>query len=146
MYSTPFCILTIFAKLKYYLDLNKLAITLQPSGNEELYHFSILIEKYRMKVFSCFSVPKFDLLLIYLIERSASATYNIWQANWVVLADFFFINVKKNCHFWSCSISYSCIGICDIYLEDRLLKFYFGFDIVKTIPVYIPTLLVISFI
>ena len=62
------------------------------------------------------------------------------------LGDFFFINVRKNCHFWSCSISHSLVGICDIYLENRLSNFYFRFDIEKTIPVYIPTLLVMSFI
>ena len=39
-------ILTIFAKFKYYFDFNKLAITLQPSRNEELCPFPILIEKY----------------------------------------------------------------------------------------------------
>ena len=53
----------------------------------------------------------------------------------------FLINVRKNCHFWSYSISHSFVGIC-----DTLLNFYFGFDIEKTIPVYIPTLLVMSFI
>ena len=40
----------------------------------------------------------------------------------------------------------SIIEICDIYLENSLLNFYFDLDIEKTIPVYIPTHLVISFI
>ena len=39
-------IFTIFAKLKYYYDFDKLATTPQPSGNEELCPFPILIEKY----------------------------------------------------------------------------------------------------
>ena len=34
----------------------------------------------------------------------------------------------------------------NIYLENSLVNLYFGFDIEKTIPVYIPTLLVMSFI
>ena len=38
-------ILTIFAKSKYYFDFDKSAITLQPSENEALCHFSIFIEK-----------------------------------------------------------------------------------------------------
>ena len=39
-------ILTIFAKFKYYFDFDKLAITFQPSRNEELCPFPVLIEKY----------------------------------------------------------------------------------------------------
>ena len=35
----------------------------------------------QLKVFSCFSLPKFDLLLFYLMERTTLATYNILQAN-----------------------------------------------------------------
>ena len=47
MPPTPFgTILTIFAKFKYYFNFDKLTITLQPSRNEELGHFLILIEKY----------------------------------------------------------------------------------------------------
>ena len=56
------------------------------------------------------------------------------------------INVRNNCYFWSCFISHSFVGICKIYLENSLLTFYFGFDIEKMIPVYIPTLLVILYI
>ena len=41
-------ILTIFAKLKYYFDFDKFAMTLQPSRNEELCPFPILIEKCRV--------------------------------------------------------------------------------------------------
>ena len=157
MPSTPFCtILTIFAKFKYEIDFDKLAITLQPSRNEELCPFPILIEKYRVLQLLWYekyqsswrsfyvSLPKFDLFLFYLMERTASATCKILQANWVVLVDFL-INVRKNCHFWSCSISNSVVGICDIYLEKSLLNFL-CFNIGKTIPVYIPTHLVISFI
>ena len=40
--------LTIFAKSYYYFDVDKSAITLQPSKSEELFHFPILIEKYRV--------------------------------------------------------------------------------------------------
>ena len=129
----------------------------------------------QLKVFSCFFVPKFDLLLFYMMERSPSVTDKIWQANWVVLVDFC-KNVRKKCHFWICSISYSfvpfpflgllaiqllrpdssnlpCLYLnfhleypwvlsrfcivgkkCDIYPENSLLQFYFGFDIVKRYP------------
>ena len=60
---------------------------------------------------------------------------------------YFFLNFRNSCHFWSCFISHSFVGICDIYLENSLSNFYFSFDIEKkTIPVYIPTLLVMSFI
>ena len=41
---------------------------------------------------------------------------------------------------------HSFVGKCDICLENSLLNFYFGFDIEKTLPFHIPTLLVISFI
>ena len=34
---------------------------------------------------------------------------------------------------------HSFVGICDIYLENSLLNFHFGFDIENTIPVYIPS-------
>ena len=47
-FGTTFCILTIFAKFNHYFDFDKLAITLQPSKNEELCPFPILIEKYRV--------------------------------------------------------------------------------------------------
>ena len=39
--------------------------------NEDLYYFLILVEKYRVHV------PKSDLLHFFLIERSASATFNM---------------------------------------------------------------------
>ena len=42
-------------------------------------------------LFMFFSVPQFDLIFFYLVERSASATYNIEQANCFVL-DWFFFN------------------------------------------------------
>ena len=41
-----------------------------------------------------FSLPKFDLLLFYLMERRASATYNISHITDIFLI-FFFINVRK---------------------------------------------------
>ena len=41
-------ILTLFTKFKYYFDFGKSTITLQPPWNEELCHFPILIEKYRV--------------------------------------------------------------------------------------------------
>ena len=93
-------------------------------------------------VFSCFSLPKFDLFLLYLMERRASATYKISQANWAVFG-WLFDRFRNNCHFWSCCISNYFIGICDFYLVNSLLNFYFGFDIENTIPVYIPTLFVV---
>ena len=86
----------------------------------------------------------FDSLLFYMTERSASVAYNISQA---IIELFWLIafNVWKNCHFWSCSILYSFVRM--LYLcRNSLLKFYFGFDIEKTIPVYIPTHLVIFFV
>ena len=58
---------------------------------------------------------------------------------------FFFINIWKICHFWSYSISYSFVGICDIYLENGLSNLYCGFDVEKTIPIYVPTHLLIFF-
>ena len=41
-------ILTIFAKSMYYFDFDKSTIALQPRRNEELCHFPILIERYRV--------------------------------------------------------------------------------------------------
>ena len=38
-----------------------------------------------------------------------------------ILLDFL-LHVRKNSHFWSCSISHSFVGICDIYLENSLLR------------------------
>ena len=46
-------ILSIFEKFQYYFDFDKLAITLQPSGNGELCHFEIHIEK-KIAYFSFF--------------------------------------------------------------------------------------------
>ena len=89
-----------------------------------------------LKVSSCFSVPKFDLLLFYLMEKSTSATYNISQTNWVVFGSCL-INVREKCHFSDCSFSHSFVGICDIYPENNLLNVYFGFDIGKPIPVFL---------
>ena len=60
------------------------------------------------------------------------------------LVDFFCYKCYKNGHFWSCPISYFLSFEYPVYLEISLLNFCFGFDIDKTIPVYIPTHLVIS--
>ena len=103
-----------------------------PSSLKSIPYFSFFCVR-NLEAVECvfmFSPPKFDLFLFYLMERRASATYNISQANWVVFG-WFLINVRKKCHFWSCSISLSFVGICDIYLENSLLNFYFGFDIEK---------------
>ena len=148
-------ILTIFAKYKDYFDFDKLSITLQPSRNEELCPFPILIENYCVlqrlwceksqsswRYFHVFPT-KIWFFLFYLMERRASATYNISQANWVVFV-VFLINVRKHCHFWSSSISHSFVW--HLSRKQLILNFYFGFDIEKTIPVYIPTFLVMSFI
>ena len=67
-------------------DFDKLAITLQPSRNEELCYSPILNEKIAYLsvfgvrnlravegLFMFYSVPKLDLLLFYLMKRSASA-------------------------------------------------------------------------
>ena len=43
----------------------------------------------------------------------------------------FLINVQNIGHFWSCSILYSVVGICDIYLETASKFFYFWFHIEK---------------
>ena len=64
-----------------------------------------------------FSVPKFDLFLFYLMERSASAIYNISQANWVVFGWLFKYILEKN-HFLNCSIFFYLVGTCDICLEN----------------------------
>ena len=95
-------ILTIFAKCKYYFDFDKLAMTLQPSRNEELCPFPILIEKYRVlqllwceksqsswRYFHVFPYQNLIFFLFYPIERRASATYNISQANWVAFVWYF---------------------------------------------------------
>ena len=95
--------LTIFAKLKYYFDIDKLAITLQSTINKELCHFPILIWKYRVlqllrceksqsswRSFYVFFLYK-NLICyfswIYRMETSACATYNISQAG-LLLVDF----------------------------------------------------------
>ena len=70
------------------------------------------------------------------MERSASETCNILQANYELFSIDFVINGRKNIHFWSCSISDSFIGIRELYLEKGLLTFYFGFEIEKMIPLY----------
>ena len=44
---------------------------------------------------------------------------------------YIYIYVSKNCHFWICSISYSFAGICDIYLENSLLDFYIGSELLS---------------
>ena len=133
--------------------LIELAIVYQPSRHEELCPFPILIEKYRvLQLHWCekfqsswrsFHVFPYQNLICYISIWWKEHTYNkLIELFWLII----FINVRKNCHFWSCSISHSFVGICDMYLENSLLNFYFGFDIEKTLPVYIPSHLVISFI
>ena len=150
--------LTIFAKVKYYFDLDKLAITLQPSGSEELYPVPILIEKYRAfqllwsekyqsswRYFHAF--PYQNLICFFSIQWKEEHQQLITYHKLVELFLVYFLkNARIFFYFWSCSISHSFIGICDIFLENSWLNFYFGFYIEKTIPVYIPTLLVMSFI
>ena len=96
-------ILTIFAKSKYYFDVDKSSITLQHSRNKELCLFSpSSLNKYRLhifvvrnlihvacKVFSCFYLPKFDFLLFFPIERNLSATFNWYKLNELFLLFFF---------------------------------------------------------
>ena len=84
-----------------------MAITLQPSRNEKLCPFPILIEsiaylsffgvrnlKAVEGLFIFFPYQQFDLLLFYLMERKQSASFNILQANWVVFG-WYLINVRK---------------------------------------------------
>ena len=130
-------ILTIFAKLKYHFDFDKLAITLQPSRNEELCPFPILIEKYRvLQLLRCEKsqrswrsfqdFPYQNLIVTFLSDwKRASATYNILQAE-LFLVDFL-INIRENCHFWSCSISHSFVGILWHISRKQLINFLFWF-------------------
>ena len=98
----------------------------------------------QLKVFSCFPLPKFDLFF-YLTERRASATNNVSEANCVVFG-WFLINVRKNCYFWSCSISHSFVGKCDIYLENCLLNFYLVLTSKKRHPfIFLHCLLCLSY-
>ena len=73
-----------------------------------------------------FSLPNFDLLLFYLMERTASATYNILQANWVVLVDFL-INVRKKLSL--CKLLYFLFFRWNMLHLSRkqLMKFLFWF-------------------
>ena len=120
-------ILTIFAKFKYF---DELAITLQPSRNEELCSFPILIEKYPvLQLLWCeksqsswryfYVFPYQNLICFFSIwwkeEHHKLITYH--KLIELFLVDFL-INVRKNCHFWSCSISHSFVGICYINLEN----------------------------
>ena len=83
-------ILTIFAKLEYYFECNKLAITLQPSRKEELCHFTILIEKYRVlqllcceesqsrwRSFSCFFRTK--IWIVIFLSDGKKCISNLWH-------------------------------------------------------------------
>ena len=150
--------MTIFTKFKYELDFNNFAITLQPSRNKESCPFPILIEKYRvLQLFWCeksqsswmsFHVFPYQILICYFSiwwKEQHQQLITCYKLIELFLVDSL-INLRKNCHFWCCSISHSFVGICYIYLENSVLNFYFGFDIEKTIPVYIPAYLVISFI
>ena len=151
-------ILTIFAKFKYYFDFDKLAITPQPSRNEELCPFPVLVENYPvLQLLWCeksqsswryFHVFPYQYLISFFSiwwkeEHQQLITYH--KLNELFLVEVL-INVRKKCHFWRCSIAHSFVAICDIYLENSLLNFYFGFDIEKTIPfIFLHFLLCLSY-
>ena len=96
-------LLTIFAKLKYYFDFDKAAISLQPSRNDEVCHFPILIEKYRF-----FLVRNHKAVegLSFFPYKNLICYFPIWwnEVNQCLITDqkldcfgwFFFINVTKS--------------------------------------------------
>ena len=130
-------ILTIFAKFKYKIDLNKLAITLQPSKNEELCPFPILIEKHRvLQLLLCeksqsscryFHVFPYQNLICYFSiwwkeQHQQLITY--YKLIELFLANFL-INVTKNCHFWSDSNSFFFLNMW--HVSRTAIKFIFWF-------------------
>ena len=93
--------LTIFAKYKYHFNFDKSAIALQPFKKwriVSLFHpslkniayisFFVVIKSYSSWMSFHLSVPQFDFLLLFVIERRASATCNMSQANRVVFGWF----------------------------------------------------------
>ena len=79
------------------------------------------------------------------MERRASQFITYHNLIELFLVDVL-INVRKTVTFEVAPIFFF-VGICDIYLKKSLFRvFFLGFDIGKTIPVYISTLLVMSFI
>ena len=99
---------TIFVPFLQYLrslSMNLILITLQqhfnlqdiknyvpfPSSLKSIAYFSFFGVRNLKAVEGLFMffLPNFDLLLFYLMERKASATYNKLQANWVVFGWFF---------------------------------------------------------
>ena len=98
-------ILTIFTKSMNYFVVDKYAITIQHSINKEVWSVSLFHPLWKNMAYLSFfgvrnlitveglfifSVPKFDLLLFFPIERSISATCNMSQANRVVFNGFFY--------------------------------------------------------
>ena len=68
-------------------------------------------------LFSFFFIPKFDKLPSILwkeVHQQLISYYKLTQ----LLFDYFIINVRKIRHFGRCHISYSVVGIFDIYLEN----------------------------
>ena len=84
----------------------------------------------QLKVFSCFSLPNLICFFSIWWKEQHQQLITYYKLIELLLVDFF-INRRKNCHFWCCSISNSFVGICYIYLENSVLNFYFGFDIEK---------------
>ena len=109
-------VLTIFAKFKYYFNFDKLAITLQPSRNEELCPFPILIEKYPvLQLLWCEKSPSSWRYFHVYPYQKLICFFSIWWKEEhhklieLLLVDIL-INVRKYCHFWSprsCSIFHS---------------------------------------
>ena len=95
-----------------------------PSSLKSIAYLSFFCVKDLKKaegLFIFFSVPKSDMLLFDLMERSASATYDISQSELFLVHCL--VNVRNNCHFLSCNFSRSFVGIYDIYLENSLFNF-----------------------
>ena len=88
-----------------------------------------------------FSVPKLDLSLFYLIERSASVTYKMSQANWIVLNEFL-IKKKRSL----LKLLYFLLFWRNVWFLSKTasIKFYVCFSTEEMLPVYIPTRLEVS--
>ena len=76
-------IILILVNRQYHFNLKRMGNCVTfPSSLKSIAYFSFSaslmweISK-QLKVLSCFSIPKFDSLLLYLMKRSASPTYNI---------------------------------------------------------------------
>ena len=87
----------------------------------------------QLKVFSCFP---YQILICYFSiwwkeQRQQLITYYKLIELFLVES---LINLRKNCHFWCCSISNSFVWICYIYLENSVLNFYFSLTSKKRYP------------